>query len=159
MGLRVISLYFGDSEVRYLNGGAFASMSVVGISRAFVADLRLTRHHISLPSIMAYDLYPLQTIESRKRFYELAIPGDWLVKPAEWLIGRMKPIAAHAQEEKNSQPRAHGDVLCLHDGDYARPNADRTHTLAALEYWLPRWRDVGLEFVTIGQSLGKAVEG
>jgi len=87
------------------------------------------------------------------------IPGDWLVKPAEWLIGRMKPIAAHAQVEQSSQARAHGDVLCLHDGDYARPNADRTHTLAALEYWLPRWRDVGLEFVTIGQSLGKAVEG
>ena len=87
------------------------------------------------------------------------IPGDWLVKPAEWLIGRMKPIAARAQVEQNSQARAHGDVLCLHDGDYARPNADRTHTLAALEYWLPRWRDVGLEFVTIGQSLGKAVEG
>jgi len=87
------------------------------------------------------------------------IPGDWLVKPAEWLIARMKPIAAHAREHRNSQLRVHGDILCLHDGDYARPSADRNRTLAALEYWLPRWRDLGLEFVTIGQSLGKAVEG
>jgi len=87
------------------------------------------------------------------------IPGDWLVKPAEWLVGRMQPIAAHAQGRKGSEPRVHGDILCLHDGDYARPSADRNRTLAALEYWLPRWRDLGLEFVTIGQSLGKAVEG
>jgi peptidoglycan/xylan/chitin deacetylase (PgdA/CDA1 family) len=86
------------------------------------------------------------------------IPGDWLVKPAEWLIRRMQPVAAHVQVEKGRQP-AEGDILCLHDGDYARPNGDRTHTLAALEYWLPRWRDLGLEFVTIGQSSGKAVEG
>ena len=27
---------------------------------------------------MAYDLYPLETIESRKRFYEQAIPEKWL---------------------------------------------------------------------------------
>jgi len=91
------------------------------------------------------------------------IPGDWMVKPPGWLIGRMKPIAAHAQEAagtgNRANPQLHGDVLCLHDGHYARPNADRNHTLEALEYWLPRWRDLGLEFATIGQSLGKAVEG
>ena len=79
------------------------------------------------------------------------IPGDWLVKPAEWLIRRMQPVAAHVQVEKGRQP-AEGDILCLHDGDYARPNGDRTHTLAALEYWLPRWRDLGLEFVTMDQT-------
>jgi hypothetical protein len=26
-------------------------------------------------------------------------------------------------------------------------------TLAALEYWLPRWRDLGLEFVTIDEAV------
>ena len=91
------------------------------------------------------------------------IPGDWRLKPAEWLVGRMKPIATHAESiatKKNSPPTsASGDVLCLHDGDYARPNADRSRTLAALEFWLPRWRDLGLEFVTISQAAGKVVEG
>jgi len=91
------------------------------------------------------------------------IPGDWRAKPAEWLIERMKPISEHAQtlsaKGKTSPGATHGDILCMHDGDYARPNADREHTLKALEYWLPRWRDLGLEFATIGQSLGKAVEG
>ena len=90
------------------------------------------------------------------------IPGDWRVKPANWLIERMKPIAAHAQNRppKNnpSKKPAAGDVLCLHDGDYARPNGDRAHTLAALEYWLPRWRDLGLEFVTINETSRKVVE-
>ena len=88
------------------------------------------------------------------------IPGDWKAQPVEWLIDRMKPIAEHAEglAPKGKTDKTHGDVLCLHDGDYARPKADRERTLKALEHWLPRWSDLGLEFVTIGQSLGKAVE-
>jgi len=86
------------------------------------------------------------------------IPGDWREKPADWLIERMKPIAAHAQglssKSKTPQKPSAGDILCLHDGDYARPNADRSRTLAALEYWLPRWGDLGLEFVTIDAAVG-----
>ena len=90
------------------------------------------------------------------------IPGDWRAKPADWLIERMKPIAAHAQNlaptNDPAQTRSAGDVLCLHDGDYARRNADRIRTLTAIEYWLPRWRDLGLEFVTMKEINGKAVE-
>jgi peptidoglycan-N-acetylglucosamine deacetylase len=87
------------------------------------------------------------------------MPGDWRPKPAEWLIDRMKPIAAHAQnlQQKNQSPFA-GDILCLHDGAYAHPNGDRARTVAALQYWLPRWRDLGLEFVTMRETNGKAVE-
>jgi hypothetical protein len=89
------------------------------------------------------------------------IPGDWHPKPAEWLIERMKPIAMHAQtlSAKGGSPaQCVGDILCIHDGDYAHPNGDRARTLAALEYWLPRWRDLGLEFVTMRETNGKAVE-
>jgi hypothetical protein len=32
-------------------------------------------------------------------------------------------------------------------------NGDRLRTLAALEHWLPRWRDLGLEFVTIKEAV------
>jgi hypothetical protein len=28
------------------------------------------------------------------------------------------------------------------------------HVLAALEHWLPRWRDAGLEFVTMDEAAG-----
>jgi peptidoglycan-N-acetylglucosamine deacetylase len=85
------------------------------------------------------------------------IPGDWREQPLEWLISRMQPIASHAQERLGNGSRSaangRGDVLCLHDGSHRQLNADRTHTLGALEYWLPRWRDLGLEFVTIDQAV------
>jgi peptidoglycan-N-acetylglucosamine deacetylase len=87
------------------------------------------------------------------------IPGDWRMKSADWLIARMQPIADRArQNQPSGANQTWGDVLCLHDGNYSQPNADRVHTLKALEYWLPRWRDLGLEFVTISQAAGKAVE-
>lgn len=101
------------------------------------------------------------------------IPGDWLERPAEWLIRRMQPIAAHAQRGSDGEkqiPRANtalgmttkspegvsggtGDVLCLHDGYHKELNYDRTRTLAALEHWLPRWRDLGLQFVTMDEAV------
>jgi peptidoglycan-N-acetylglucosamine deacetylase len=92
------------------------------------------------------------------------LPGDWRGKPAEWLIPRMQPIAANAQKlTKPKSPAASGrmpggDILCLHDGNFRQQNANRDATLASLEYWLPRWRDLGLEFVTMNQAFGKAVE-
>ena len=78
------------------------------------------------------------------------LPGDWQEIPVERLTNRMKPIAVNAA---NAPRRSLGDVLCLHDGGHRRLNSDRTRTLAALEYWLPRWRDLGLKFVTIGEAV------
>ncbi len=81
------------------------------------------------------------------------IPGDWRDKPEDWLISRMQPIATHAQQSSGNGPKiatvGSGDILCLHDGSHRRQNGDRRRTLVALEYWLPHWRDLGLEFVTI----------
>jgi peptidoglycan-N-acetylglucosamine deacetylase len=90
------------------------------------------------------------------------IPGDWRVKPAEWLIQRMNPIAEHAP--KKLPPGTGygrgltGDILCLHDGYHRHQNGDRARTVAALEYWLPRWSDLGLEFVTMDETVSKTVE-
>jgi peptidoglycan/xylan/chitin deacetylase (PgdA/CDA1 family) len=80
------------------------------------------------------------------------IPGDWRAPTTEWLIARMQPIASRAAK---AQPGATGtgDILCLHDGSHRGQNWDRTRTLAALEYWLPRWRDLGLEFATIEKAV------
>jgi len=52
------------------------------------------------------------------------------------LIGRLARAAA-------------GEIIVMHDGDHRFLNGDRSHVSAALEHWLPRWRDAGLEFVTI----------
>jgi glyoxylase-like metal-dependent hydrolase (beta-lactamase superfamily II) len=45
----------------------------------FVADLIPTRHHIPLPWIMAYDLYPLQTLESKRKWMQTIIQDGWIV--------------------------------------------------------------------------------
>lgn len=77
------------------------------------------------------------------------IPKDWKAQSAEWLSVRMQPVAAHARA---SSKRPRGDVICLHDGAHRALGGNRAHTLAALEYWLPRWRDFGLKFVTISEA-------
>lgn len=92
------------------------------------------------------------------------IPGDWRAVSPEWLIQKMNPIAAHAQQnipkatQPPSLPTPPGDILCLHDGSHSALNGDRSATLAALAYWLPRWRDLGLQFVTMNEIMWKAVE-
>ena len=78
------------------------------------------------------------------------LPEDWKAPSAEWLTEQMEPIAARA---KRGKPSGSGDVLCLHDGSHRQQGADRTRTLAALERCLPRWRDLGLEFVTIENAV------
>jgi peptidoglycan/xylan/chitin deacetylase (PgdA/CDA1 family) len=77
------------------------------------------------------------------------IPSDWRATSSEWLIPRMKAIAERAANKSATT----GDILCLHDGGHRQLNADRLPTLAALEHWLPRWRDLGLEFVTIEDAV------
>lgn len=60
---------------------------------------------------------------------------DWKPQPAEPVIRRLRRAGG-------------GDIVLLHDGDYRELEADRRHTVAALEYWLPRWKDAGIHFVT-----------
>ncbi|MGZ5148372.1 MAG: MBL fold metallo-hydrolase [Burkholderiales bacterium] len=45
----------------------------------YIGDLIPTTAHTDLTWVMAYDILPLETIESRKRFYAEAIPEKWLV--------------------------------------------------------------------------------
>jgi peptidoglycan/xylan/chitin deacetylase (PgdA/CDA1 family) len=80
------------------------------------------------------------------------LPSDWRAPTAEWLIDRLQPIASRATQTPPDANRT-GDILCLHDGSHRGQNADRTCTIAALEYWLPRWRDLGLEFATIQDAV------
>ena len=64
--------------------GHNADMQAVTISGggktlAFVADLFPTRHHIPLPWIMAYDLYPLQTLQTKRQWIPRILAGQWIV--------------------------------------------------------------------------------
>jgi len=69
---------------------------------------------------------------------------DWKPQPPERLIERLSRVARPDQ--------AQGDIVVLHDGDHRALGGDRHHVVAALEHWLPRWRDAGMEFVTMGSS-------
>lgn len=69
------------------------------------------------------------------------IVQDWKPQPPARLIGRL------------SRARG-GDIVVLHDGDHRVLDGDRRGTLTALEFWLPRWRDAGLQFVTMDEIVG-----
>ena len=71
-----------DVQAVILRGG--------GKGIAFVADLFPTRHHIPLPWIMAYDLYPLQSLETKRKWVPRIIKEGWTV-----IFGH-DPVAAAA---------------------------------------------------------------
>jgi glyoxylase-like metal-dependent hydrolase (beta-lactamase superfamily II) len=49
-----------------------------GEAACYISDLIPTSAHVEVNWVMGFDLYPLETIESRKRYYSRAIPENWL---------------------------------------------------------------------------------
>jgi len=49
-----------------------------GQAACYISDLIPTTAHLDLTWVMAFDLFPLETIESRKQYYAQAIPEKWL---------------------------------------------------------------------------------
>ena len=49
-----------------------------GKTACYISDLIPTSAHLDLTWVMAFDLYPLDTIASRKRYYARALPEKWL---------------------------------------------------------------------------------
>jgi peptidoglycan/xylan/chitin deacetylase (PgdA/CDA1 family) len=74
---------------------------------------------------------------------------DWKPQPAGRLIERLANVAPSGN--------GRGDILVLHDGDHRALGGDRHHVVTALEHWLPRWSDAGIEFVTIESSANELV--
>ncbi|HUI76245.1 MAG TPA: MBL fold metallo-hydrolase [Candidatus Acidoferrum sp.] len=50
-----------------------------GQTIVFIADLIPSRHHLPLPWIMAYDLYPLQTLETKRKWIADIVRNNWIV--------------------------------------------------------------------------------
>jgi len=70
-----------------------------GKTAVFAADLFPTTAHVDVPWIMAYDLYPMETLEFKRRFVREAIDGDYLV-----FFEHDPRIAAGYIREKNGRP-------------------------------------------------------
>lgn len=49
-----------------------------GKTACYISDLIPTTWHLDVTWVMAYDLFPLETIENRKRYYSRAVPEQWL---------------------------------------------------------------------------------
>jgi glyoxylase-like metal-dependent hydrolase (beta-lactamase superfamily II) len=49
-----------------------------GKTACYISDLIPTTWHLEPTWVMAYDLFPLEAIENRKKYYERAIPEQWL---------------------------------------------------------------------------------
>jgi len=69
-----------------------------GKSLAFVADLLPTRHHIPLPWIMAYDLYPMQTLETKRSWLPRMARENWMV-----VFGHDPDVAAATFHERGGK--------------------------------------------------------
>jgi glyoxylase-like metal-dependent hydrolase (beta-lactamase superfamily II) len=50
-----------------------------GQRACYISDLIPTTNHLDLTWGMSFDLFPLETIENKKRFYARAIPEKWMV--------------------------------------------------------------------------------
>jgi glyoxylase-like metal-dependent hydrolase (beta-lactamase superfamily II) len=64
----------------------------------FVADLFPTRQHLSLPWIMAYDLYPLQTLETKRKWLQTIVQENWIV-----VFGHDPDIPAATLHERDNK--------------------------------------------------------
>jgi glyoxylase-like metal-dependent hydrolase (beta-lactamase superfamily II) len=50
-----------------------------GKTACYISDLIPSSHHLDVAWGMAYDLFPAETMEQKKRFHAEAIPNQWLV--------------------------------------------------------------------------------
>jgi len=67
----------------------------------------------------------------------------WNVAAKDWRTHAPEPVIQRLRTARG------GDIVLLHDGDHRLREGKRGHVLAALEYWLPRWRDAGIQFVNL----------
>ena len=49
-----------------------------GQTACYISDLIPTAQHLDVAWCMAYDLFPTETMDQKKRFYAEAVPGKWL---------------------------------------------------------------------------------
>lgn len=64
----------------------------------------------------------------------------------DWKAQNKAPVIERLRRVTN------GDIVLLHDGDHLELRGRRMHTVEALQYWLPRWKDAGHSFVTMDRA-------
>jgi glyoxylase-like metal-dependent hydrolase (beta-lactamase superfamily II) len=70
-----ISVKTFPGHTEYMQGVIVQS---AGKTACYISDLIPTTAHLDLAWGLSFDLFPLQTIESKKQYYALSIPEKWL---------------------------------------------------------------------------------
>jgi glyoxylase-like metal-dependent hydrolase (beta-lactamase superfamily II) len=68
----------GTASAVPLSATAGGALAPEGTTACYISDLIPTTAHIDLTWGMGFDLYPLDTIESKKQYYAQSIPEKWL---------------------------------------------------------------------------------
>lgn len=71
-----ISVKVYPGHTRHLQGVIIRSRDKVA---AYPSDMICDAKHLDPTWVMSFDLYPLETIANKHRFYDVAIPEQWLV--------------------------------------------------------------------------------
>jgi glyoxylase-like metal-dependent hydrolase (beta-lactamase superfamily II) len=80
----LIATEFADGfKVRFVNGHTRAMMlpqlMYKGRTIVFMADLLPSAGHLPIPYVMAYDMFPLTSLQEKKAFLEEALAGDYIL--------------------------------------------------------------------------------
>lgn len=89
----------------------------------------------------------LQRVLRQRRRIGVAMWSRWA---RDW-----KPRHTHVVIQSLAKARG-GDIVLLHDGDHRSTRGDRRHTVEALDYWLPRWKDAGIRFIKLDDLPGQS---
>jgi glyoxylase-like metal-dependent hydrolase (beta-lactamase superfamily II) len=69
-----VRMVYGHTDAMMLPQFTWRGRTVV-----FMADLLPSVHHIQMPWVMAYDMFPLTTLTEKKAFLEEAVAGDYVL--------------------------------------------------------------------------------
>ena len=77
------TIFSENISVRFVNGHTQAMMlpqiKYKGRTIVFMADLFPSAGHVPLPYVMAYDMFPLTTLEEKKSFLHEAVENDYIL--------------------------------------------------------------------------------
>ncbi len=75
--------FANDFEIRFVNGHTKAMMlpqlKYKGRTIVFMADLLPSAGHLPIPYVMAYDMFPLTSLNEKKNFLEEALAGEYVL--------------------------------------------------------------------------------
>ncbi|MET0393683.1 MAG: MBL fold metallo-hydrolase [Chitinophagaceae bacterium] len=77
------TVFSENISIRFVNGHTMAMMlpqiRYKGKTVVYMADLLPSQGHIPLPYVMAYDMFPLISLQEKKSFLEEAVEGDYIL--------------------------------------------------------------------------------